>query len=341
MRLLALTLMATVGLAATARADEVALGSVAVKGSAQATALSGVVLQRGVRYRLEVSGTSNVSAGDASSSFDALYCFASSSSQCAQPFREPAAFSIGFASDSAEPRTESFVEFTDAPYPEYSGGHVYSGRFTPVVAGRLFLKAWPGYDPDDTVSRQGTFTVTIYGPGDAGCPEDNQPGDDSGTCDWRARWDVALNYRPKPGEGPSDIDRIQVKAAGDIQFDRKLKADRWATGEPSGKFVLVIRYRAEANINNGIPIVSTYRFRLDLARVRYARSGRNIDFDASLGTVSHPAGGVGCAPGTPVAIKLLQRGGRGNDTISIHVQDPYCLRFDGGGGPCRCTSTSR
>ena len=320
-----------------ARAADTVLGSVAVTGSAQATAVSDVQLKPGVKYRLEVSGTSTVSSGGEGGAYDAFYCFQSSSDQCAQPFPEPAAFSIGLVTGSTEPPVEDLAEFANAAYPAYAGGHTYSVSYTPSVAGRLFLKAWPGYAPDDTVTRSGAFTVTIHGPAAAGCPEDNQDLTDHGTCDWRASWAVNLDYKPQPGEMGDDVARLQVKAKGDIEFDRKVKTGRWATGDPSGKFVFIVRYRADPNINGGVPAVARFRFELVNARVRYQRTGRDLPFDAMVDSVTRPGNSVGCAPGEQTAIKMLQRGGRGRDTITINVLDGRCLTFSGAGESLQVT----
>jgi hypothetical protein len=324
--------------AGPARAADTVLGSIAVNGSAQATAVSDVQLMPGVRYRLEVSGTSTVSSGGDGGSYDAFYCFQSSSDQCAQPFPVSAAFNVGLATGSAEPPVEDLAAFAGVAYPAYSGGHTYSVSYTPSVGGRLFLKAWPGSHPDDTVTRSGAFTVTIHGPASAGCPAANQDLTDHGTCDWRAGWAVALDYKPRREELGDDVARLQVKAKGDIEFDRKVKTGKWATGEPSGKFVFILRRRADPNVNGGVPVVVRFHFELVNARVRYQRSGRDLVFDARIEKVKRPPGNsAGCAPGEQATIKMLQRGGRGRDTIEIDVLDGRCLTFSGAGESLRVT----
>jgi hypothetical protein len=315
--------------AAPAHADEV-VGTLAVNGRAEATALSDVFLQPGVTYRIEVTGTSTVSAGDASSQYDALYCFASSSDQCASPFREPGAFGIGLQTGGSPPPTEDLADFAGVAYPAYSAGHTYSVSYTPSVAGRLYLRGWPGSFADDGVSRSGSFTVTIRGPSGSGCPAANQDTNDQGTCDWRASWSIGLDYAPRRGEQADDVKRVQIRAKGDILFDRKLQTGKTATGEPSGHFVFIIRLRADPNVNNGNPGSLTVRMELVNARVRYTRSARNLDFDARVlkatGTVNNL-----CDRGQSVAIRAVQRGGRGKDEIFLQDTGGRCLGFSGSG----------
>lgn len=316
--------------AGPAHGAETVVGSVAVNGRAQSTAISDVYLKPGVKYRLVVNGTSTVSSGGQGAAYDALYCFQSSSDQCAQPFPEPAAFSIGLQTGNAEPPTESLVEFANARYPAYSGGHGYSVSYTPGAAGRLFLKAWPGYDPDDTVSRSGAFTVTIHGPASAGCPEANQETNEQGTCDWRASWEIGLDYRPPPRQQADDIDRLRIRAKGEILFDRKLQADTWATGEPSGHFVFYTRSRADPNVNNGNPMSLTVRLELVNGRVRYTKKARHLEFDAHVVKVTGRLNNF-CTVGQDVVVKAIQRGGRGRDEISVVSYGRGCIGLDGGG----------
>lgn len=319
--------------AAPVHAAETVVGSVAVNGKPQATALSDVHLKPGVTYRLAVSGTSTVSLEDQSSHYDAFYCFQSSSSQCAQPFPEPAAFSIGLQVGHAEPPVDDLAEFADAPYPAYSGGHAYSVSYTPSVAGRLFLEGWAGSSPDDGVTRSGSFTVTIYGPDSAGCPEANQDTNEQGTCDWRASWEIGLDYRPPRGEQANDIDRLRIRAKGEILFDRKLRADVWATGEPSGHFIFFVRARADPNINNGNPQSLKVQVELVNGRVKYTRKARHLDFDARIGKVTGRRNNL-CQQGGFVEIKAIQRGGRGRDQISI-TSDRDCIGLTGSGEALR------
>ena len=321
---LALALLA----AAPAQGEE-AIGQVAVNGRAQSTALSEVYLKRGVKYRLEVSGTSTVSLESQSSQYDALYCFASTSDQCSQPFPESGAFSIGLQAGQDAPPTESLAEFADAPYPAFSAGHTYSVDLTPVVAGRLYLMAWPGSSPDDGVTRSGSFTVKIFGPSGSGCPEANQDTNEQATCDWRASWEIGLDYRPPAGEQGHDIDRLRIRAKGDILFDRKLKADTWATGEPSGHFVFYTRTRADPNTNNGNPVSLKVQLELVNGRVKYTRKARHLDFDARIAKVSGRMNNL-CSVGSSVEVKAVQRGGRGRDEISI-TSSRGCIGINGGG----------
>lgn len=90
--------------APAARADDIVVGTVAVNGKAEATATSDVQLKAGVTYRLVVTGTSTASFETNSASYDALYCFQSTSSQCSSPFPEGGAFGIGLKVPGYDPR---------------------------------------------------------------------------------------------------------------------------------------------------------------------------------------------------------------------------------------------
>jgi hypothetical protein len=318
-------------------ADEITVGTVAVNGKAEATATSDVTLKAGVKYRLVVSGTSTVSLDTNSASYDALYCYQSTSSQCSSPFPEGGAFGIGFkVPGSDDPSTQDFVHFTNQPgWPVYSGGHSYSGSFTPAVNGSLFLRGWPGRYASDGVTRSGSFTVTIYGPSDAGCVDTSGPNEDHGTCDYRAPWEAALSV--KPTDGPSDITRIEIKAKGDLYFDRKVRADKWAQAEPSGRFAFIERFRADPNYNGGNPSAVTIRYRLINARVKYTRAARILDFDAEIASVSG-RGPSQCSRGYSARITLTQRGGKARDEVDIKVYgSPYCFGFSGKGEALRVT----
>lgn len=220
-------------------------------------------------------------------------------------------------------------------WPAYNGGHSYSGSFTPSIAGYLYLRGWPAYYASDGVSRSGSFTVTIYGPSAAGCVDDNGPNDDHGTCEYRAPWEAALSV--KPTDGPSDITRIEVKAKGDLYFDRKVRADKWAQAEPSGRFAFITRYRADPNVNGGNPSANTIRYRLINARVKYTRAARILDFDAEVARV----GGRGpsqCTRGVAARITLTQRGGKARDELDIkHYGSSYCFGFAGKGEALKVT----
>lgn len=329
-------------LAAPPARAETELGSIAVRATGQATATSDVLLKRGVRYRLVVSGTSTVSSGSDSSSYDALYCFGSTSSQCASPFPEPAAFSIGLSTNSvSEPSTDTFPAFTDSAYPPYAGGHSYSASFTPGVDGRLFLRAWPGYGADDGVSRSGSFTVTIYGPDTAGCDEPDQDlENDRGTCDYRADFEVRLDTRPTPGEAPAHLRRIEIRSKGVLLFGRRVKVDELAQARVEGYFTLTLRYAADPNFNGGRPWVAKFKIKLTQARVRYSRKERVLDIDSRIVDHSQPGNHISCE-GLQGVLRLTQRGGRANDRIKVRYADAddrrSCLEFVGVGDALKVT----
>jgi len=132
-----------------------------------------VLMKAGVRYHVIVTGTAmtgNSSIG--SSSYDALYCFQSSSpSNCNPPFPEGGAV-IGFAlrpPASPAPFQDQFqaiTAFGDATVPNqpYNGSHSYEQYVTPTLDSNLYVMTWPGYPPGDGIPRSGSFTVTVLGP---------------------------------------------------------------------------------------------------------------------------------------------------------------------------------
>lgn len=314
-------------------------GSLAVSGQAQSSATSAFVLHHGVKYELVVTGTVRQSFEQDSSSYDAFYCFQSTSNQCTTPF--PSGTELGFAlkTGSQDPgQTKDFHAFSDesgGARPKYDGGHSYSFHFTPAVDGKLFLRAWPSQSPDDGVSRSGGFSVSVKaaGGGVVDCPQGNEDTEALGVCDYLVKWKFTQSGG-RPKGGPQDLTRIETKGSGQVRFDRKLKTGETQTGLPDGFARFTTTFEANGDVNQGNPTHSTLSFRLSVARVRYTRTERRLDIDMTVERVTGKAHSF-CRRGATGILRVIQRGGKDNDEISFTLvngsRDAECLRFASSG----------
>ena len=149
--------------------------SFTVTAGAQKWGRSDARLSSAYRYHLIVTGSSTTSGSDGGSAqFDAQYCFASTSPQCATPFPEDAAIGFGIGKEGGgqsevdaiygSGNFEGISEFGEGKGTRetYNGGHTYEQYFTVGdTYSNLYAMTWRKYFPEDGVSRTGSFTIQI------------------------------------------------------------------------------------------------------------------------------------------------------------------------------------
>jgi hypothetical protein len=138
--------------------------TISVPATPMSHAVGSVRLEEGGHYRLVIAGTGREQLDADFHEYDAFYCFTSSAadSPCATPGGFPIDSPLGFFLQVADEVSslQQPAEFTGQPRPAYNGGHSYELRFSPGIAGKLYVGTFPSSCGGCTWP--GSFTVQIF-----------------------------------------------------------------------------------------------------------------------------------------------------------------------------------
>lgn len=221
--------------------------------------------------------------------------------------------------------------------PAYRSDHTYRLALDDLSGPLKLRLTGAASAPTQGHTYGGAITVTLYAPAGDECADATGPGDDGRICEYRAPWEASLNLRPRGGDVPDDVTRLEIRAKGDLFFDRKPTTGKSADVEPSGRIVLIERYAARPEVHGGKPTAVAIRFQLVNARVRYARESRVLDFDARVAKVAG-SGRTSCHKDDSVRITFTQRGGADADEVVLRFYgSPGCWDFTHKGRPLKVT----